>query len=126
MKSNVFFKLVLALLLSVAPLAMGAFDPVNDDTDIFLANPNITSERPNVLIILDNTANWNTAFTNDKFTSDNVTDELRNRGLTGAVVSVPFAPRTMEQGADTAVWLATLPEDGPSGGFFLDRKAIPW
>jgi len=38
----------------------------------------------------------------------------------------PNAPRTVEQGADTAVWLATLPEDGPSGGFFRDRKAIPW
>ena len=36
------------------------------------------------------------------------------------------APRTVEQGADTAVWLATLPDDGPTGGFFRDRKAIPW
>jgi len=36
------------------------------------------------------------------------------------------APRTVEQGADTAVWLATLPEDGASGGFFRDRKPIPW
>jgi NAD(P)-dependent dehydrogenase (short-subunit alcohol dehydrogenase family) len=36
------------------------------------------------------------------------------------------APRTVEQGADTAVWLATLPDGGPSGGFFRDRKAIPW
>jgi NAD(P)-dependent dehydrogenase (short-subunit alcohol dehydrogenase family) len=38
----------------------------------------------------------------------------------------PNAPRTVEQGADTAVWLATLPDDGPSGGFFRDRKPIPW
>ena len=36
------------------------------------------------------------------------------------------APRTVEQGADTAVWLATLPDDGPSGGFFRDRKPIAW
>jgi NAD(P)-dependent dehydrogenase (short-subunit alcohol dehydrogenase family) len=36
------------------------------------------------------------------------------------------APRSVEQGADTAVWLATLPDDGPSGGFFRDRKPIPW
>ena len=36
------------------------------------------------------------------------------------------APRTAEQGADTALWLATLPDDGPSGGFFRDRKPIPW
>ncbi len=36
------------------------------------------------------------------------------------------APRSVEEGADTAVWLATLPDDGPSGGFFRDREAIPW
>jgi len=36
------------------------------------------------------------------------------------------APRTVEQGADTAVWLATLPDDGPSGDFFRDRRPIPW
>jgi NAD(P)-dependent dehydrogenase (short-subunit alcohol dehydrogenase family) len=38
----------------------------------------------------------------------------------------PGAPRTVEQGADTAVWLATLPDDGPNGGFFRDCKPIPW
>lgn len=38
----------------------------------------------------------------------------------------PAAPRSVEEGADTAVWLATLPDDGPSGGFFRDRKPIPW
>ena len=36
------------------------------------------------------------------------------------------APRSVEQGADTAVWLATLPESGPTGGFFRDRRGIPW
>jgi NAD(P)-dependent dehydrogenase (short-subunit alcohol dehydrogenase family) len=36
------------------------------------------------------------------------------------------APRTPEDGADTALWLATLPPDGPSGGFFRDRERIPW
>ena len=36
------------------------------------------------------------------------------------------APRTPEQGADTALWLATLPDDGPTGGFFRDRQPIPW
>jgi NAD(P)-dependent dehydrogenase (short-subunit alcohol dehydrogenase family) len=38
----------------------------------------------------------------------------------------PDAPRSVEQGADTAVWLATLPDDGPSGGFFRDRQPIAW
>ena len=36
------------------------------------------------------------------------------------------APRTAEQAADTAVWLATLPDDGPTGGFFRDRQPIAW
>lgn len=36
------------------------------------------------------------------------------------------APRTLQQGADTIVWLATLPDGGPSGGFWRDRTPIPW
>jgi len=36
------------------------------------------------------------------------------------------APRSLEEGADTAVWLATLPDDGPTGGFFRDRRPNPW
>ncbi len=31
-----------------------------------------------------------------------------------------------EEGADTAVWLAQLPEDGPTGGFFRDRQPLDW
>ncbi len=36
------------------------------------------------------------------------------------------AARTPDEGADTAVWLATLPDDGPTGGFFRDRRPIEW
>lgn len=38
----------------------------------------------------------------------------------------PSAPRSPGEGADTIVWLATLPDDGPTGGFFRDRRAIAW
>ena len=38
----------------------------------------------------------------------------------------PNAIREIEESADTALWLATLPEDGPSGGFFKDREQLPW
>ena len=38
----------------------------------------------------------------------------------------PQASRSVEQGAETAVWLATLPKNGPTGGFFRDKKPIPW
>jgi len=36
------------------------------------------------------------------------------------------ASRTVYKGAETPVWLATVPEGGPTGGFFRDRKTIPW
>jgi NAD(P)-dependent dehydrogenase (short-subunit alcohol dehydrogenase family) len=36
------------------------------------------------------------------------------------------ASRSVEEGADTAVWLAALPDGGPTGGYFYDRKPIRW
>lgn len=36
------------------------------------------------------------------------------------------ATRTVEKGAETVVWLATLPDSGPTGAFFRDCKAIAW
>jgi NAD(P)-dependent dehydrogenase (short-subunit alcohol dehydrogenase family) len=36
------------------------------------------------------------------------------------------APRSVEMGARTPVWLALLPEGGPNGGFFRDERPIPW
>jgi len=34
--------------------------------------------------------------------------------------------RTPEQGAAIAIHLATLPDDGPTGGFFEDAGVVPW
>jgi NAD(P)-dependent dehydrogenase (short-subunit alcohol dehydrogenase family) len=36
------------------------------------------------------------------------------------------APRSVREGADTIVWCATLPDGGPSGGFFYDRRKTAW
>jgi NAD(P)-dependent dehydrogenase (short-subunit alcohol dehydrogenase family) len=36
------------------------------------------------------------------------------------------APRSVEEGVDTLVWLATLPADGPTNGFFRDRRPAAW
>lgn len=36
------------------------------------------------------------------------------------------ATKTPEEGADTALWLSTLPDDGSRGGFFRDRKPLDW
>jgi NAD(P)-dependent dehydrogenase (short-subunit alcohol dehydrogenase family) len=35
-------------------------------------------------------------------------------------------PRTPEQGAATAIRLATLPDGGPTGSFFEDDGVVPW
>ena len=34
--------------------------------------------------------------------------------------------RTPQQGAAIAIRLATLPDDGPTGGFFDDAGVVPW
>jgi NAD(P)-dependent dehydrogenase (short-subunit alcohol dehydrogenase family) len=38
----------------------------------------------------------------------------------------PAAPRSVEEAVDTIIWLATLGDDGPTGGFFRDQQPIPW
>ncbi len=38
----------------------------------------------------------------------------------------PGALYSVEEGADTIVWLALLEDDGPSGGNFRQREAWPW
>lgn len=36
------------------------------------------------------------------------------------------APRSAEQGAASIVWGVTLPDDGPTGGYFQDGEPLPW
>lgn len=38
----------------------------------------------------------------------------------------PAAPLSPDQGADTIVWAATLPEVGPTGGFFKEKRQLDW
>ncbi|MGH9244585.1 MAG: SDR family NAD(P)-dependent oxidoreductase [Acidimicrobiales bacterium] len=38
----------------------------------------------------------------------------------------PHAPVSVEEACDTLVWLATLPDDDPTNGFFGNRRPIPW
>lgn len=34
--------------------------------------------------------------------------------------------RPIEEGGSSVVWVATLPDDGPTGGFFRDGKQVAW
>jgi NAD(P)-dependent dehydrogenase (short-subunit alcohol dehydrogenase family) len=57
------------------------------------------------------------------------TNVLINAGCPGWVrtkMGNPNAPRSIEEGAEGIVWLATLPDGGPHGGFFRDGQLLPW
>ena len=62
-------------------------------------------------------------------------DELRDTGVKVNSVCPGWvrtdlggehAPLSVEEGAEGIVWAATLPDDGPSGGFFRHGQPIPW
>jgi NAD(P)-dependent dehydrogenase (short-subunit alcohol dehydrogenase family) len=69
------------------------------------------------------------AFTRQLAAATKGTGVLVNSACPGWVrtdMGGPGAPRSVEQGADTIVWLATLGAKGPTGGFFSDRESIAW
>ena len=47
-------------------------------------------------------------------------------GFTATDLNAFRGTRTPEQGAAIAIRLATLPDDGPTGGFFDDNGTVPW
>ncbi len=47
-------------------------------------------------------------------------------GWTKTDIGGPKASRTVEEAADTAVWLATMRDGGATGCFFYDRKKRAW
>ncbi|MEH1832906.1 MAG: SDR family oxidoreductase [Nostoc sp.] len=47
-------------------------------------------------------------------------------GFTATDINQHQGYRTVEQGATAAVRLATLPDDGSSGGFFDENGVVPW
>src|SRR5688572_14057977 len=77
---------VVTVIMLGATVALAVFDPVNDDTDIFLANPTIAAERPNVLIVVDNSANWNSPFDNEKSALVNVVRGLTDQYNVGLMI----------------------------------------
>ena len=47
-------------------------------------------------------------------------------GYTATDLNQHRGKRTVEEGARAAVRLATLPADGPTGGFFNEEGPVPW
>ncbi len=58
--------------------------------------------------------------------NDNVAVNSMCPGWVRTDMGGPNASRSVEQGADTAVWLAAEASQSLTGRFFRDRKEIPW
>lgn len=58
--------------------------------------------------------------------SGNVKVNACSPGWVRTEMGGPNASRSVEKGAETPVWLATLGPDGPTGGFFQDKASIAW
>ncbi|MBB5782690.1 SDR family oxidoreductase [Nonomuraea jabiensis] len=61
-----------------------------------------------------------------QFAGTNILINAACPGLVATDFTGFHGPRTPEQGAATAIRLATLPDDGPTGSFFEDAGVIPW
>ncbi|MCK9284992.1 MAG: PilC/PilY family type IV pilus protein [Rhodocyclaceae bacterium] len=133
-------KILRYLILSLALLpgvANAAFDPVHEDIDIFMANPSIASERPNVLIVLDTSANWQSYFAAEKTALISVINGLSDQFNVGLAINaggsiegsyVRFAVRQMTGTNKTA--LSSLANDlnnAPATSFAGDKtnNAVP-
>ncbi len=62
----------------------------------------------------------------DELRGTNILVNTMCPGWVQTTMGGPRAPRPVQEGADTAVWLATLPDGGPTGQFFRDRRQITW
>ncbi|MFE4756449.1 SDR family oxidoreductase [Streptomyces mirabilis] len=61
-----------------------------------------------------------------QFAGTNILINVACPGLVATDFTGFHGPRTPEQGAATAIRLATLPDGGPTGSFFEDDGIIPW
>ncbi|MER7339326.1 SDR family oxidoreductase [Streptomyces sp. NPDC000075] len=61
-----------------------------------------------------------------QFAGTNILINAACPGLVATDFTGFHGPRTPEEGAAAAIRLATLPDGGPTGGFFEDAGVVPW
>jgi NAD(P)-dependent dehydrogenase (short-subunit alcohol dehydrogenase family) len=62
----------------------------------------------------------------DELKDENVLVNAMTTGWVRTRLGGLKAPRSIAEGAETAVWLAMLPDDGPRGKFWKDREELAW
>jgi NAD(P)-dependent dehydrogenase (short-subunit alcohol dehydrogenase family) len=96
---------------------------------------NVSSQAGQLASMTDDTPSYNASKAALNALTRMFADACKGRGvLVNAVcpgwvrteMGGPNAPRSVEDGAKGIVWAATLPNRGPSGGFFRDGRRLEW
>lgn len=123
--------LLAACSLLLSAVAHAAFDPVHQDIDIFMINPSVSSERPNVLIVLDTSANWSSYYAGEKSALISLVNGLTDQYNVGLAINaggsiegsyIRYAVRQMS--STNKVALSSLVNDltnAPSTSFAGDK-----
>jgi NAD(P)-dependent dehydrogenase (short-subunit alcohol dehydrogenase family) len=62
----------------------------------------------------------------DELRGENILVNAASPGKVDTRLAYGKADLPPEKATDTFTWLATLPDDGPTGGLFYDRSPLPW
>jgi NAD(P)-dependent dehydrogenase (short-subunit alcohol dehydrogenase family) len=62
----------------------------------------------------------------DELKGTNILVNAADPGWVRTEMGGSMATRSPDEGAETPVWLALLPDGGPTGGFFRDKRPVPW
>jgi NAD(P)-dependent dehydrogenase (short-subunit alcohol dehydrogenase family) len=96
---------------------------------------NVSSQAGQLSSMTDDTPSYNASKAALNALTRMFADACKGRGvLVNAVcpgwvkteMGGPNAPRSVEDGAKGIVWAATLPNRGPTGGFFRDEQKLEW
>ncbi len=96
---------------------------------------NVSSQAGQLASMTDDTPSYNTSKAALNALTRLFADAVKGRGVlvnavcpgwVRTVMGGSNAPRSVEEGAKGIVWAATLPNKGPSGGFFRDGQRLEW